>query len=146
MLSAWWLDIVIFQATAKPSRQGTANDNDPWCHAVLTPMKDVPYEDGSCQCGQKTGSDVQVTRPREVGVRSNAVESHQSNNQDKTCKKCEIFFLMSYSRIPIMARWHNPNGHESVKPFPSYYNMPYVFFNSCKHDGTCKDWIPKKQF
>lgn len=87
MLSARGLNIVIFQPTAKPCCQSTANDNDPGCHAVLTPVKNVPNENGSCQRGQKTGSNVKIARPREVGVWSDAVESHQSDDQNKTCRE-----------------------------------------------------------
>lgn len=86
-LSARWLHVVVFQATAEASSQGAADDDDTGGHAVLTPVEDVPDEDGSCQRGQKTGSNVQVAGPREVGVWSDTVECHQSDDQNKTCKQ-----------------------------------------------------------
>lgn len=86
MLSAWWLNIVILQPPAEVSSQGAANDNDPRRHAVLPPVKDVPYEDGGCQCGQEAGPNVQVARPGQVGVGPYTVESYQSNDQNKTGK------------------------------------------------------------
>lgn len=129
-LSAWWLNVVVFQATAKPSGQGTANDDDPGRHAVLTPVQDVPYENGSCQRGQETGSNVQIARPREVGVWSDAVESHQSDNQNKTCKEnVRVISTVLFSWISVVARCHRPASWV-CKAFPSLLLCAYMFLKA----------------
>lgn len=87
IFSARRLDVVVLQAASEASRQGAADDNDPGCHAVLPPVKDVPYEDGSGQRGQEAGPNVQVAGPGQAGVRSNAVEGHKPNDQNETWKE-----------------------------------------------------------
>lgn len=140
-LSARWLNVVVFQATAEPSGQGTADDNDPGCHAILTPVKDVPYENGSCQRGQKTGSNVKIARPREVGVWPDAVESHQSDNQDKTCKNVRIIFSELLSWISVAVGCGRPTPPSlSSPPIPTV--IPTWSWGIFGHNGVCKDGVP----
>lgn len=49
-------------------------------------MKDVPYENGSSQCGQEASPNVQVAGPGQAGVGSNAIEGHKPNDQNETWK------------------------------------------------------------
>lgn len=68
-------------------RQRAADDYDLRGEAVVTAMQNVPDEHGGGRGGQQAGSYVQVAGVGQVCVGPDSVEGHETDHQDKTCRR-----------------------------------------------------------